>query len=452
MEQTKKWLPSKFNVISRAVTGELILYNSYTGAIVSVPPEEKRDVLAALHRQDVLNGESSEALEVLKESGFLVPDQADEDLRAKFLHQSQHRTDLLHLIVLPTESCNFRCVYCYQKFPNTKMGDSTKNGLKRFVEEKARKLSVLSISWFGGEPLLYPEIIGELSESFLETSAKYGLNYTAEMSTNGYYLTDDVFQQLLKWQIKRFMITIDGPEQIHDKRRSLYGGGKSFARILENLKTIQHLDGEFQIDIRVNFDMDNLAEIPKLIQLLGGLFSGDERFQIFFRPVGRWGGLNDDTLPVCDQRTIETKIWEFTELSQQHGLCIHSLLESLLLPGGSVCYAAKPHSLVIGPNGNLYKCTCAFDEQVNQVGTLFQDGSVELDYDKLALWVSSGDDQDPMCRSCYFRPSCQGNHCPLYRMKTGARPCPYEKRKIKNVLNLIAQRDSIERRDDTCGF
>lgn len=111
----------------------------------------------------------------------------------------------------------------------------------------------------------------------------------------------------------------------------------------------------------------------------------------------------------------------------------------MMLPGGSVCYAAKPHSLAVGADGKLYKCTCALDEEVNRIGRLLPDGSVAIDYDKLALWVGSGDDKDPVCRSCFYRPSCQGNHCPLYRMKTGLRPCPFEKRKIRKVLSLIWQ-------------
>jgi uncharacterized protein len=85
----------------------------------------------------------------------------------------------------------------------------------------------------------------------------------------------------------------------------------------------------------------------------------------------------------------------------------------------------------------LYKCTLSLNEEFNQVGKIHEDGNLELDYDKIASWVMSGEETDEVCQSCFYRPACQGNHCPLYRKRTGERPCPYEKRNIKKVLNLI---------------
>jgi uncharacterized protein len=62
---------------------------------------------------------------------------------------------------------------------------------------------------------------------------------------------------------------------------------------------------------------------------------------------------------------------------------------------------------------------------------------MELDLDKMALWTTSGEETDAQCQSCFFRPACQGNHCPLYRMRTGNRPCSYEKRQIKRTLRTL---------------
>ncbi|MNP18518.1 hypothetical protein D3C76_1110030 [compost metagenome] len=107
------------------------------------------------------------------------------------------------------------------------------------------------------------------------------------------------------------------------------------------------------------------------------------------------------------------------------------------MPSGAVCYAAKPNSLVIGSDGKLYKCSIALDDENNQLGQLHADGSMELDTEKVARWTDSGEEQDAVCKACFFRPACQGNHCPLYRIRTGKRPCPHEKRKIKQVLHLL---------------
>lgn len=438
---TNRWVPSHFNAITQVENGELVLYNSYTGAIASIAVEEKPAIMAALKKEGY-QGDLPDNLQPLAEAGFLVPDTVDEDARASFLHQSLHRTDTMHLIVFPTEACNFRCTYCYQTFPQGKMKPEVREGFKRFIEQKASSLQYLNISWFGGEPTLAMDVIEELSESILKTVEKHNIHYSAEMSTNGYHLTAESFRSLLKWNVRRFMITLDGNAEIHDSRRLLAGGGKTFDRIIENLKAIKQMDEEYEIFIRINFDESNLDEIHPFLTYLGSIFGDDPRFQTFTRPVGRWGGENDGDLPICDSRTAEAKIWEFTEFGLNQGLQMSSSIESALMPTGSVCYAAKPHSFAIGADGQLYKCTCSLDEEFNKVGHLLSDGSMEIDYDKLAMWVTSGEEKDSVCQSCFYRPACQGNHCPLYRIRTGKRPCSYEKRKIKRVLNLIWQQNS----------
>jgi uncharacterized protein len=436
-----RWLPSRYNAISHADNGELILYNSYSGAIVSFSVEEKQEVMSALKREGLL-GDLSDFLQPLADAGFLVPENIDEEKRAGFLHQSLHRTDTMHLVLMPTEACNFRCTYCYQTFPHGKMKPEVREGLKRYIEQKASSLRHLNISWFGGEPMLALDVIQDLSESILKTVNQHDISYTAEMSTNGYLLTSDAFRSLLNRNVRRYMITLDGMADIHDSRRFLTGGGNTFARIIENLKAIQQINENYEIYIRINFDEANLEEIPNFLTYLGSLFSNDPRFQLFCRPVGRWGGANDGDLPICESRTAETKIWEFSEFGLNQGLNISSIIESALMPTGSVCYAAKPHSFAVGADGQIYKCTCSLDEEFNKIGTLFSDGSMEIDYDKMALWVTSGEEKDLGCQSCFYRPSCQGNHCPLYRLRTGKQPCSYEKRKIKRVLRLIYKQNT----------
>lgn len=181
-----KWFPSRFNAISQTESGELILYNSYTGAIVVVTAEEKKDVLQALKRSGI-DRELSPVEKTLAECGFLVPEHANEEKRAQFLHQTLHRTDAMHLIVLPTEACNFRCTYCYQDFSRGKMSRNVVNGLKHFLKNKIPRLEHLTVSWFGGEPLLAYDVIEELSEAIVEWTDRHGVTYQAEMSTNGYF-------------------------------------------------------------------------------------------------------------------------------------------------------------------------------------------------------------------------------------------------------------------------
>lgn len=434
-----RWIASRFNAISHTDSGEVIIYNSYTGAVISVDEREKMEVLRVLRTGT--DNEQSNVCQTLIQCGFLVPEQTDEKRRAQLLHASMHRTDVMHLIILPTEACNFRCTYCYQDFSRGQMKREIVEGLKRFLEQKMARLQHLTVSWFGGEPLLALSIIQEISEWIIALAERYGVTYEADISTNGYYLSKETLQQLLRYHVRRFMITIDGMKSVHDSRRFLANGQGTYDTIMQHLRDIRTLDESFDIYLRLNFDKTNIAHVPSFLTDLAHEFAGDARFQLFCRPVGKWGGTNDDHLPICDDRTAERKIWELTEQGVNQGLSMSKVIESMLMPGGAVCYAAKPHSLVIGTDGQLYKCTCFLNESYNHVGQLHEDGTIQIDYDRFALWVTSGEEQDEACQSCFFRPTCQGNHCPQYRIRKGKRPCPYEKRKIKQVLQLIYRQE-----------
>lgn len=66
------------------------------------------------------------------------------------------------------------------------------------------------------------------------------------------------------------------------------------------MKELRSIDAAFVIDLRINFDDDNMDDVPELLKILSDSFRGDERFQVLIRPVGRWGGSQDDLIPVCE--------------------------------------------------------------------------------------------------------------------------------------------------------
>jgi len=432
---SKAYTASRFNALSQTDEEGLILYNSYTGALIDFAKEEKEEVMTLLKTS--AGGAETEIRTVLIDNGFLVPEDVNELKRAEHLHQSMHRTDALHLVLMPTEACNFRCTYCYESFTRGRMTDETIRGVKALVKARAKTISSLHISWFGGEPLLEIDLMEELTRDFQETAREHDIQYSADISTNGYFLNKEVFERLLSMDVRQYMITIDGIEAVHDSRRFLVGGGRTFKDIMDNLKSAKDSEETFDISIRVNFDENNLIQTEELTEYLQVYFAGDRRFGILYRPVGRWGGEHDEDIPICSHITANKKMWQFTNDAVDRKLSMSSAIAGVIMPTGSVCYAAKPNAMVIGSNGQLYKCTTALDAEVNHVGLLNEDGSMDLDYDKIIKWVTSGEETDSTCQSCFYRPSCQGNHCPWYRMLTGDRPCPSEKTNIRKVLNLI---------------
>lgn len=430
-----KYVPSRFNVRSRTKKGSLVLYNSYTGAVVTIPNQQEEIVLQAIHPKIGFEGEPTPFIQNLIDGGFLVPAGTDELRRAQRLHQYEtHKSQALHLIIMPTENCNFRCVYCYESFERDKMELDVREGLKNFIRQKCSQIRFLNIHWFGGEPLFAADVVEELSQSFMESCAKYGVRYSAAMTTNGFLLDEAMFNRMAAAGVNRYQITLDGTAHTHNQRRILAEGGDTFATIFDNLQAMHRSSHPFNVKVRVNFDRENLDEIPVLMDSIREKMEHDSRYEMSFHRIGQWGGPNDDNLPVCDHK----QAYDLFEMAKDKGFSL-GFLNHLLQPRGSVCYAANPFSFVFGSDGTVYKCTVALDDERNKVGKLHRNGFLELDDDKYTLWVTSGEEVDSTCQSCFYRPSCQGNACPLERIQNDVRPCPPQKQNIKKVLQVIAE-------------
>jgi uncharacterized protein len=435
---SEKWGASRFNAY-RTVRGNLVIHNSFTGAILSVPPGEEQSVVRTALRYGV-DGPVEGVLAEIAGAGMLVPGTADEFRRARVTHEIESRsTNVLHLVVMPTEQCNFRCTYCYEQFLRGEMEPGIREGLKRYVEQKARRIEKMSVSWFGGEPLAAPGVMRELSESFLESCRKYDVDYVANVTTNGYFMTPELIPELLAWQVKSFQITLDGPPRTHDSQRRLMGGGPTFDQIFRNLQALMATDAEFILYLRINYNQQVLRELPELLGLLAKEFGGDSRLCVVPRPVGYWGGPNDGCFDTGDSGDM----FDVMEMALRYGLRSAHFLKTAMQPHGSVCYAANPHSLVVGADGTLYKCTVALDDDRNHVGRLHPDGRVELDMDRFGLWVTQDEIGDPGCQKCFFRPACQGNACPWERIKKGEAPCPEVKRQVGHALQVIALEEEL---------
>ena len=142
---------------------------------------------------------------------------------------------------------------------------------------------------------------------------------SADISTNAWFLTRDVFDKLISWGVRTYMITIDGVGEMHDRTRDLAGGQGTFDRIIENLKAVKESDEEFDITIRVNFGRENMKEVSELIKFVRDHFSDDQRFGMFFRSW-EMGGKNDDELPICNHIISNQKNRDFQEEAVQQGV------------------------------------------------------------------------------------------------------------------------------------
>jgi uncharacterized protein len=438
-----RYKASRFNLVAWSDgspgEGDLLAYNSFSSAFLRLGPPVAAAVAALLEGRegaDVPDG----VVDLLLEQGILVDRRIDELAVADRLQEAFRRDRSMHLIVMPTEKCNFRCVYCYETFAKGRMSEGTVERVATFVQRRARELDRLHVDWFGGEPLTALSVVEELSDRFLEICRDLDVEYSSSMTTNGYLLSADVARSCLDRGVTRFQVTLDGTPDTHNKLRVLANGNPTFDTIVANLRTLQSRPDTFDVRLRVNFTPDVVRDMPRFLGYAGGLFGDDPRFSIQFHPVGQWGGPHDDQLETCERQDADQLNLEFLRAATESGFSGESWRQSMR-PFGSSCYAADPKSLVIGSDGAVYKCTVAFQDPRNMVGSIDDSGTLELDDVRMGLWTRSGAEADDECRACAFRPACQGNMCPLDRMlQDGKHTCPPAKRQISQLLPLLALR------------
>jgi uncharacterized protein len=438
MPEKSRWIPSRFNARSITPEGDLILWNSYSGAINLFRAAQKSAISKILSREGTVC-ELEGIVKYLHDRGYLVREGTDEYRRVQVAFgKKQFRGDILELILLPSEDCNFRCVYCYEDFARGTMQPRVRAAIKQYVRDRAPDLKQFTISWFGGEPLYGFKAVEDLAPFFKETAEKYGLNFGSHMTTNGYLLTPDVATKLLAWGIRDFQITLDGTPEQHDCRRKGRDGSGTFRRIFENLLEMQKREDSFHIVLRINYDRETFLNLESFFDTLQASFAGDSRFVVAFHAVGALGGENDKNLPLCGIQDARKAHNLLPIQALKRGLQITTVAENSGV-GAQVCYAARPYNFIVGASGKIMKCTVALDKQdYNIVGRMTDDGEMEIDYDKLGRWIEPAFESDTGCQKCQLLATCQGMLCPWVRFEQGTRPCPSYKGDIHAELNAVA--------------
>ncbi len=182
-----------------------------------------------------------------------------------------------------TNKCNLTCDHCYISAGPDKerAGELSTEEAKAFIDDISG-MGVPLLLFTGGEPL----VRNDFWELAAHAKAK---KIRAVISTNGTLITKDVAKRLKDSGISYVGISIDGADpETHDAIRNQRG---SFAKAIQALKNCVEID--LKCGIRITASKDNVAEIPKLLDLC--LELGVPRFCLYWLvPSGRGKDMYDD--------------------------------------------------------------------------------------------------------------------------------------------------------------
>lgn len=416
---------SNYNYLLTCDDGSLRMYNAMNGvnSLLIVEPDIKDCVVAGLDGSLSIDDMPEYIQTELIKRGYLVPEERDEDNIVKIkIAQTVLDERYLHLIIMPTEQCNFRCKYCYETFEKGKMSKTLQDSIIKYIKKNIINYVGLSVTWFGGEPLLALDVVEYLSENFIKICKTAKRIYVSAMTTNGYLLTPNVFEKLYKLNILTYQITLDGFKPQHDNQRILTSGDGTFDVIVNNLEQIRDKRALGAIfTIRTNFTRAIINNIDEYLTFYKKTFGKDSRFSLYVQQAGDWGG--ERVKKFCGELVPSVHECVLKKI-KEYGITLGRLSHfSELQCETNTCYAAKKNSYVIASDGVIYKCTVHFDFPENIVGKLGSDGSMRLN-ENFNKWIMPFAEIDRKCHNCYSRANCFPVKCPYTLMTTGNTYCP----------------------------
>jgi uncharacterized protein len=400
---------SKFNVMRKTDSGRYFLVNTRTTAVLDVTDEPLFNLGKRLVSSECIdNNLGEDILNFLIKNGFILPIGFDEINWMKQIHKDTRiGKDAFGLAIALTLSCNFRCTYCYEKHQNISVSDELIDSILNFASHNIHGKRRLRVAWFGGEPLLRLRAIKSLTSGFLKICEPENIVYSARIATNGYLLTPKISELLKCYHVNEIQVTLDGPPDIHDKRRFLVDGRGSFKRILKNVTYAAPLFDRFII--RINIDNQNKYSIKSLLREY--LYPIRDKIVLAF------------AIAMPQESPIQLEPWtippsEFWELEKELGLLADQLgfrvLRGYTIPCTTFCMGYQKNSFFVDPFGYVNRCPKFLGMDSEHYGVLRPDGSLIKDTDNFqATWDKWSPFIDDDCKQCDVLPLCMGG-CLLY--------------------------------------
>jgi uncharacterized protein len=392
---------SRYNVwVER--DGSSYLYNGVSGGLLRMSPEERAAVSQVISKPGARDC-SPRLLEKMAVGRMLVPDDADEiAMLAKRYGATRHDTSRFAMTLVTSLGCNFDCPYCFEAKHPSIMSNEVVSAVLKVLDDQLPRISSFSASWFGGEPMVGKRPLLELSDEFIARCDRAEVEYSASITTNGYLLDEESCAQLRDRRVNSVQVGLDGPPEVHDRMRPLVGGKGTFWRIVANL---HHAVDYFPIAVRVNVDSENVSRVEELLQILEqeGLAG---KLGVY---PGQLVGVDDGVpapsatyQPRCFSSPEFAKVeLSFTELAAKYGFGDPSLPP----PSGAPCTAVRANEVVVGSDGELYKCWDSVGNSREVVGSIFDYGNQN---GRRRRWLEYDPFSDEECRSCIALPVCMG--------------------------------------------
>lgn len=314
--------------------------------------------------------------------------------------------------IILSYDCNFRCTYCTQRKVQLKgesvlakgMSDEVMDSAFRFIESTGS----YDVTLFGGEPFM-PGNERRVRRFAAWIREKGG---TIHAVSNGHNWRDyeEVFDPAL---ISSVQVTLDGPEEVHDRRRVGVEQRQTFATILDNVAWA--LARGVRVSARINTDRRNIEELAELTAIFKARGFYDHAFSCYLTPVQGNGVMKPE--PLFDFREMYERMLDSHTRSCEGTAPGSVLFNADYLPALrheiQACFENEeplPYKFsfcsayttmhVLDPFGRMYACWDFVDDPDNVIGVFHP----ALAYEPVKLERWRGRDDGVLLKKCLSCP------------------------------------------------
>ena len=357
--------------------------------------------------------------------------------------------------------CNLSCVYCY--------GVDGEYGLKGKMDEETAKKSIdflisesknqkqISITFFGGEPLLNFPLIKKSVDYSKEQAKRFGKEIKFSITTNGTKFNKEVNSYLNE---KNFtvMVSFDGDQETQDKNRPTRGGKGSYASTLPKVKEfLKSRNGNATARATVTNHTTDLKALKSKLRDIGF-----KRANATVATVSEFANENRGITSVSLEDDMMKDIYAAEDLEAKGLLSSIKNKESLREYGSSgilryirqlkdknksrfACGVGRK-MVGIAINGDVYPCHRFVGEEKFKLGNV-----VNFDSKNRAKYSDSFTDSNPVCSKCWAKYQCGGGGCIQDNevMKgdvnnINVRHCSELKYQLKHAINIYSSLDESD--------
>lgn len=232
------------------------LFDRNKNKILSITQKEYEELDLLYHKK--INLEDVQCIQKYQKHGFLQESVLEEVVHPETDYIQHHVEHNLKMLILQvTQNCNLRCDYCaysgkYENRVHTNKEmtmDTAIKSIDYLFKHSEQNERGVSISFYGGEPLLKLQFIKEcvayVEEHYPDRLVSFG------MTTNGTLLTPEVADYLVAHKFN-ITISLDGSRESHDANRKFVNGKGSFDVIMNNIKQANLHNKDFIKHLRFN--------------------------------------------------------------------------------------------------------------------------------------------------------------------------------------------------------